>query len=261
MISTGKSFFHDDPSCTLMDVFLYSIQNSMRYAFISDIHSNLEALTKALEIIDDRSADKIICLGDIVGYGANPNECIELVRLRCSTVIRGNHDEAILDVSIAERFTEDARSAILWTCRHIGEENISYLRTLPLSDKKEDILLVHSSPCHPQEWEYILDEDTAVHALHCYSETLCFIGHTHTPAIFSTGGRVKSLIRGNRYLVNVGSIGQPRDHRTDLSFGFFDTETWEYENIRSSYDVAGTVQKIFNSDLPPRLGHRLLLGV
>jgi predicted phosphodiesterase len=233
----------------------------MKYAIISDIHSNLEALTKALEIIDQSSVDEIICLGDIVGYGANPNECLELVRRRCSNVIKGNHDEAILNVSITERFTEDARAAIMWTLKQISEENVSYLRTLSLSMKKDDLLFVHASPCHPSQWIYILEEVTAVHALQCFSESLCFIGHTHTPAIFSAGGRISGITKGERSIVNVGSIGQPRDRITDLSFGVFDSDLWLYENIRSSYDVETAVQKILNTDLPSRLGHRLLMGV
>jgi predicted phosphodiesterase len=233
----------------------------MKYAIISDIHSNLEALTKALEIIDHRSVDEIICLGDIVGYGANPNECIALISQRCSAVIKGNHDEALLNQSITMHFTEDARSAIVWTRKQISEEYISYLRTLTLSIRKENLLFVHATPCYPEQWKYILEANTAVNALQCFSESLCFIGHTHAPAIFSTVGQVRSVTKGERYLVNVGSVGQPRDRIPDLSFGIFDTETWSYENIRSQYDVKTAVHKILNSDLPPRLGYRLLMGV
>jgi predicted phosphodiesterase len=233
----------------------------MKYAIISDIHSNLEALTKALEIIDQRSVNEIICLGDIVGYGANPNECIALIHQRCSTVIKGNHDEALLNENITIHFTEDARSAIVWTRKQINEEYISYLRTLSLSIIKDDLLFVHASPCYPGEWKYILEDKAAVNAFQCFSESLCFIGHTHTPAIFSTAGRVRRITKGERYLVNVGSIGQPRDRIPDLSFGIFDTDTWSYENIRSPYDVKTAVQKILDSGLPRRLGHRLLMGV
>jgi predicted phosphodiesterase len=233
----------------------------MRYAIISDIHSNLEALTKSLEIIDQKSVDDIICLGDIVGYGANPNECVELVRQRCSIVIKGNHDEAVLNPSITQRFTEDARLAIVWTLKHISEENIAYLSTLPLSMKREKLLFLHASPCNPDRWNYILEETTAGLAFPCFSESLCFIGHTHVPAIFSTSGRAHSIIPQERFIINVGSIGQPRDRNADLSFGLFDTTQWSYENIRSSYDAEAAVQKILKSELPARLGHRLMMGV
>jgi predicted phosphodiesterase len=232
----------------------------MKYAIISDIHSNLEALTKALEIIDQRSVDEIICLGDIVGYGANPNECLALIRQRCSSAIKGNHDEALLNENFIEHFTEDARSAIMWTRKRISEENISYLRTLSLSIKRDDLLFVHASPCYPEQWEYIFEGNAAAIALQCFSESLCFIGHTHAPAIFSSAGRVRSIMKGERYLVNVGSVGQPRDRITDLSFSIFDTDTWSYENIRSPYNVKLTVRKILATDLPPVLGYRLLTG-
>ena len=234
---------------------------SMRIAIISDIHSNLEALTKAMEVIDQQSVDKIICLGDIVGYGANPNECIELVRQRCDIVIKGNHEEAVLDISVAEHFTDNARSAIIWTINQITEENLSYFQTLPLVYKTNDALFVHASPCEPSEWNYIFEENAALHTFHCFSESICFIGHTHMPAIFSIKGRASRITQNERYLINVGSVGQPRDRNTQLSFGIIDTDKWQYKNIRASYDVETTVKKILSTDLPASLGQRLLLGV
>lgn len=267
---TQNSRFHEkefvlfsrlNSGCTLFDVFIYSFIELMKYAIISDIHSNLEALTKALEIIDQKSVDEIICLGDIVGYGANPNECAAIIRQRCSTVIKGNHDEALVDESIPKRFNDDARSAIAWTRKEIHKEYISYLHTLPLTVKKDDIFFVHASPCFPEKWRYIFEEVSAADALRCFSESVCFIGHTHAPAIFSASGRASSIKKGERYIVNVGSVGQPRDGNKDLSFGIIDTDTWLYENIRSPYDVETAMQKILNSELPPRLGRRLLMGV
>jgi predicted phosphodiesterase len=233
----------------------------MRIAIISDIHSNLEALTKAIEIIDQQSVDEIICLGDIVGYGANPNECIELVRRRCDIVIKGNHEEAILDITQAEQFTNNARSAILWTLDQTTQENLDYIRSLSLVHRRSDALFVHASPCEPEEWHYIFEEDAAASTFYCFSESLCFIGHTHMPAIFSANGYASGITKNERYLVNVGSIGQPRDRNTQLSFGILDTDSWTYENIRAPYDVETTVRKILNTDLPARLGQRLLIGV
>jgi predicted phosphodiesterase len=233
----------------------------MRIAVISDIHSNLEALTKAMEIIDGQSIDEIFCLGDIIGYGANPNECVDLIRQRCNIVIKGNHEGAVIDLTVANDFTENARSAILWTRQQITEENLGYLRSLPLTYRRSETVFVHSSPCEPQEWNYIFEEDTAAHAFHCFSEPLCFIGHTHIPMIFSPNGHVSAITKDGRYLINVGSIGQPRDRNTDLSFGIFDTRAWTYENIRSPYDMEIAAWKIFKTALPPRLGQRLLMGV
>jgi predicted phosphodiesterase len=233
----------------------------MRIALISDIHSNLEALTKAFEIIGQHSADTIVCLGDIIGYGANPNECVELVRQHCDIVIKGNHEDAVLDINIAEHFTDNARSAIAWTLKEITEENLVYIRSLSLVHRSSDALFVHASPCEPAEWNYIFEEDAAAHTFSCFSESLCFIGHTHMPAIFSINGNASVITRDERYLVNVGSVGQPRDRNTQLSFGLLDTDTWKYENIRAPYDVETTVRKILNTDLPARLGQRLLMGV
>ena len=233
----------------------------MRYAIISDIHSNLEALTKALEVIEQHSVDEIICLGDIVGYGANPNECIELIQQRCRYVIKGNHDEAILTPILTQRFTEDARAAIQWTLQYITENNIAYLRSLAFSTTVNDLLFVHASPCNPEHWSYILEEETAKHMFECFSESLCFIGHTHAPAIFSPDGQADSIVHGKRFLINVGSIGQPRDQIPDLSFGIFDEMRWTYENIRCPHDLDSAIKKILASGLPSRLGHRLALGL
>jgi diadenosine tetraphosphatase ApaH/serine/threonine PP2A family protein phosphatase len=233
----------------------------MVIAIISDVHSNLEALTKAIDIIDSRSVDEIVCLGDIVGYGADPNECVDLVRRRCNTVIKGNHDDAVVDLTVAEDFTDNARSAILWTRKQITKENLDYLRSLSFVHRKKDMIFVHSSPCEPEEWNYIFDEDTAARAFRCFSEPLCFIGHTHMPMIFSPNGFASAITSDERYLINVGSIGQPRDRNTDLSFGIFDTGTWTYENIRSPYDIETAAGKILKTTLPPKLGQRLFMGI
>ena len=233
----------------------------MRIAVISDIHSNLEALTKAMEIIGRQSIDEIICLGDVVGYGANPNECIELVRKHCGAVIKGNHEEAVEHISLTEHFTDDARSAVFWTRKQLTEENIRYLRTLPLFHKAHDLLFVHASPCNPEEWHYIFDSSDVSQVFNCFSELICFIGHTHSPMVFSMGEQPRRITREQRVLINVGSVGQPRDRNPDLSFGIFDTGAWTYENIRSPYDVETAAGKIMKTTLPPKLGQRLFLGV
>jgi diadenosine tetraphosphatase ApaH/serine/threonine PP2A family protein phosphatase len=232
-----------------------------RFAVISDIHSNLEALTKTFEIIDRQHIEEIVCIGDIVGYGADPNGCIEMVRQRCNVVIKGNHDDAVGNIPLSDNFTEHARSAILWTRQQLSAENSEYLGTLPISHIKDDVLFVHASPCHPEVWKYIFQEDDAEKAFQCFSEPVCFIGHTHIPAIFSPAGRVYKLKSGERYIINIGSVGQPRDRNSQLSFGIFDMDAFKYENIRSQYDVETAVMKILRTDLPPMLGHRLLIGL
>jgi predicted phosphodiesterase len=233
----------------------------MRIAVISDIHSNLEALTRSMEIIDTQSVDEIVCLGDVIGYGANPNECIEIVRQRCSVVVKGNHEDAVENISMTEHFTDNARAAIFWTRKHLTENNFDYLHTLPLTHTIDDLFFVHASPYNPSEWQYIFSDSDASDAFSCFSELICFIGHTHIPALFSKDGRLSKVKKGKRFIINVGSIGQPRDRNTDLSFGVFDTATWTYENIRSPYDMETAALKILKTTLPPKLGQRLLLGV
>jgi diadenosine tetraphosphatase ApaH/serine/threonine PP2A family protein phosphatase len=233
----------------------------MRLAIISDIHSNLEALKKALELIDKHSIDEIVCLGDVIGYGANPNECMELVQRRCNIIVKGNHEEAVININTADDFTDNARSAIVWTRKNLSSEHLEFIKSLPLVYSIENILFVHASPCKPAEWRYIFDDEEAAQSFRCFSEPLCFVGHTHMPMLFSPDGWADRVTKSERFIINVGSIGQPRDRNIQLSFGVLDTDTWTYENIRSPYDVETAASKILKTDLPPKLGHRLLIGV
>lgn len=232
----------------------------MKYAIISDIHSNLEALVKALSVIDDRRVDEIICLGDIVGYGANPNECVDIVRSRCSTVVLGNHDAAALETALAHDFNTIARKAVMWTSEALNETSKEYLSSVPMTASTGDLLFVHSSPHIPEAWDYIIDVNDAQSAFGHFDEKICFIGHTHVPGIFSHRGRAKAVGREEQYIVNVGSIGQPRDGNPMLAFGIFDSVRWEYELIRSEYDIQSAVDKIFSAGLPQELGYRLMYG-
>jgi predicted phosphodiesterase len=233
----------------------------MRLAIISDIHANLEALTKALELIDTRGVDQIICLGDIVGYGADPGECLRLVRERCQIVLLGNHDLAAIETRKAEDFNTTARIAALWTASKLSSDEKTYLAGLPYSTSLEQSLFVHSSPYEPEEFHYILSTHDAIDALAFFTEKICFIGHSHVPGIFSHQGRVAAVGSNGRYLVNVGSVGQPRDGIPLLSFGLFDTTAWKYENVRSAYDAENAARKIIAAGLPPILGERLMVGM
>ena len=233
----------------------------MKYAIISDIHSNLEALQKALSIIDGKKVDEIICLGDVVGYGANPNECVDIVRDRCSTIVLGNHDAAALNPLLAHDFNAIARKAVVWTAEQLTEESRAFLLSLPMVERKENILFVHASPHSPEVWDYIIDSDDASLAISYFEEQICFIGHTHVPGIYSRRGRTKSITRDEQYIVNVGSVGQPRDGNPMLAFGIFDSTTWEYELIRSQYDIQAAAEKIYAAKLPEELGNRLMYGM
>jgi predicted phosphodiesterase len=218
-------------------------------------------LKKAMTIIEEKQVDEIICLGDVVGYGANPNECADIIRRRCSAVVLGNHDEAALDPAGPHDFNPIAQKAIEWTADQLTAENRSFLLSLPMEEKKENILLVHSSPAQPELWDYVINADEAVAAIHQFEEKICFIGHTHVPGIFSPHGRAKSISTTEQCLVNVGSVGQPRDGNPMLAFGIFDSSAWEYGLIRSEYDIQGAAEKILNAGLPRELGYRLMYGM
>lgn len=233
----------------------------MRLAIISDIHANLEALTKTLELVDKRKVDQIVCLGDIVGYGADPVDCLKLVRERCHIVIIGNHDLAAVDVHKAEDFNATARIAALWTNSVLSEDEKQYLKNLPYTATLDDLLLVHGSPYEPEEFHYILSTRDAIDTLAFFTQKICFIGHSHVPGIFTEHGRAASVDTDGRYLVNVGSVGQPRDGNPRLSFGLLDTESYKYENVRAAYDAERAARKIIAAGLPPLLGERLMVGM
>ncbi len=232
----------------------------MRLAIISDIHSNLEALTTALDAIDKQKVDQIICLGDIVGYGANPRECLQLVRERCGIILLGNHDLAAVQTEKAEDFNPLARTAAHWTNTMLSDEERSYLLSLPYTATLDDLLFVHSSPYQPEEFHYILSSDDAVNAMRYCTQRLCFVGHSHVPGMFSERGYATALDATQRYLINVGSVGQPRDGNPQLSFGLLDTTRWKYDNIRLTYDAMTASRKIIAAGLPRVLGERLLTG-
>ena len=233
----------------------------MRIAIISDIHSNLEALTSALEIIDAEHVDQLVCLGDVVGYGANPNECIDIVRSRCSTVLLGNHDAAAIDLAVANQFTLNAQLSAIWTFGNLIEDNKAFLKNLPHTRKMGDVLLSHASPFEPDEWHYVISEFDTREAFGSFDETICFIGHSHIPVIFSEHGKVMDVTPAERYIINVGSIGQPRDGNPNLSFGIFDTDTSSYRNVRASYDIQTAADKIRTAGLPRALSERLYRGM
>lgn len=233
----------------------------MHLAIISDIHSNLEALNKAFEIIDKSRIDFVICLGDIVGYGANPNECIDIVQKRCAVVLLGNHDAAAIDQSVAQYFTTHARTSAEWTASHLHPDHKKYLGTLPMTEAQHESFFVHASPYEPGEWYYIISILDARKAFKHFSEKICFVGHSHVPGVFAESSLKQRVEPGERYVVNVGSIGQPRDGNPKLSFGIFDTDRWEYENIREEYDIEAASEKIIKAGLPRALADRLWLGV
>ena len=240
----------------------------MTTAFISDIHGNLEALDAVLAEIDRRGPKRVICLGDIVGYGASPNECLARVRERCEIVLLGNHDAAASGGPEAARFNIYARVAAEWTAKTLTRDNREYLQRLPLTSSEESFFLVHASPACPRDWEYLLDRFDAEPQFHYFTEPVCFIGHTHQPAVYMADpGGCKSLPVSDltfdpdrRYIVNVGSVGQPRDHDPRACFVLFHEPAGQIEFVRVPYDIEGAQAKIRAAQLPEVLAARLATG-
>ncbi len=204
--------------------------------------------------------DDILCLGDIVGYGANPNECVALVRKHCSTTVKGNHDLAATDLSHADYFTGPGKTAAVWTNKTLTPDNLDYLSTLPMIQTAAGCTIVHASPDAPNEWTYVLSLETAQLQFSHFSTEICFIGHTHVPVVCGENLKTFALKKGMRFIINTGSVGQPRDGNPQLSFGLFDTGEWNYDNVRSDYDIPGAAAAIMNAGLPQVLAARLSHG-
>ena len=233
----------------------------MRIAIISDIHSNLEALRRTFEAIDEREADRIYCLGDIVGYGPYPNECITLVRERCSAVVMGNHDSGVIGSTPLTHFNIPGRKAIKWTADRITRGNLKYLKSLPLRATLGNLTIAHASPARPESWTYVSSWVEVEECFPAFKSGLCFIGHTHRPLIVGEDSSIGSFHHDCRYLINVGSVGQPRDENPNASFGFLDSRKWTFEIVRVPYNIEKTARAIRNVGLPQELADRLYLGI
>jgi diadenosine tetraphosphatase ApaH/serine/threonine PP2A family protein phosphatase len=233
----------------------------MKIAVISDIHSNLQALLAALSDIDGRAIDQIYCLGDIVGYGGSPNECVELIRRRAAVSVLGNHDQAALNPSDVNNFTKPGKIVSEWTNKMLTDANRQFLAALPFTAKVGNCTLVHASPESPPAWQYVDSMDAARVQFAHFTTEVCFIGHTHVPALCGEDMKTFKFKKDIRFLINVGSIGQPRDGNFHLSYGILDTEAWSYENIRIPYDIRGAALAITSQGLPAVLAKRLSQGL
>ncbi len=242
----------------------------MRYAVISDIHGNIEALQAVMDDTVHRSVDAVVCLGDIIGYYPDPEQCIEVVRTRACLCVAGNHDYAAIGRIDTGCFTYYAFAAMEWTKAALSSETKEYLATLPLTAEKDGVFFAHSSPSNPQTWDYVFpdSEEAVFEAFTAVGFRLNFIGHTHWPSIMiQSSGRVvlhpEHSIRlnpGNCYLINAGSVGQPRDFDSRSCYALYDTELQTVSLIRVSYDFSPTQRKIRDNHLPIFLAERLEKG-
>jgi diadenosine tetraphosphatase ApaH/serine/threonine PP2A family protein phosphatase len=240
----------------------------MRYVVLSDIHSNWEALTAVLEACERLAPDGYLCLGDLVGYGADPRRVIAEVRERRMIAVRGNHDHAAFDSQEDQYFNNWAREAIAWTRDRLSADEKEYLAELELEALTDQALLVHASPSLPRAWRYVLSAADAGPEFESFDETVCFIGHSHVPLVIAESEHdLREIPRDGvefepdtRYIINVGSVGQPRDGDPRAAFGIYDSELRSYRLERVEYDAETAARKILGSGLPRLLGERLLSG-
>jgi len=242
----------------------------MRYGIISDVHSNIEALRAVLAELDTLGFDELVCLGDIVGYGPSPNECCDLLLERKCVSIAGNHDEAAAKESGIDYFSPLAREALEWNRAALRPEHLDYLSTLPRVRSFEGFDIVHGAPVY--HFDYILDVIDAQAAFERTGAELTFVGHSHIAEVYyqdqagrtyqqrlQHGGRV-DITPEFRYIVNPGSVGQPRDRNPQAAFAIIDVGERFVDVRRVSYDVRSVQERIERAHLPPQLGERLSIG-
>ena len=241
---------------------------AMRYGIFSDIHGNLLALEAVTSAFEEEKIDKLLCVGDFVGYGANPHECIKKIQDMGAIGIAGNHDWAVVGKTDLQYFNPMAREAILWTKNHLLPEDIDFLNRLELVLTCEDFMMVHGTLFEPHYFHYLFEENQARTAFSMMTKDILFVGHTHMAGIFIQGQRgvhyvtSESVTMKNdcKYIVNVGSVGQPRDGNPSASYCVFDVTTKTIVLKRIPYDIEEAQKRILQAGLPPFLALRLALG-
>jgi|SRR5208283_1469114 len=240
----------------------------MKYAVLSDVHANLEALKAVLRDIRNKKIPLILFLGDAVGYGPEPGECVRVLAAECSVLLAGNHDWAVLGLTNADYFNIYARMAIEWTRATMEESCLSTLKRFSLTKKisKDKIFLVHATPREPERWHYLLSLQDAEINFSCFDTRLCLLGHSHRPMIIRRlpTGQVfnykhKTELATGRYIVNVGSVGQPRDGDPRACYAVVNDDLIAL--CRVQYDIEKTQSKMKEYGLPTPLIERLSRGV
>lgn len=242
----------------------------MKYAILSDVHSNLEALGSVLQEIERDCPDRKIFLGDAVGYGPDPNGVVEPLAAYCDVCLAGNHDWAALGWTDIQYFNPYAQEAILWTQKVLTPTNWARLKGLRLEWTEGDLRGTHATPKEPDQWHYLFTLSEAGRNFRCFTEKLCFIGHSHVPLFLERDpsgtihiypkGEALTLREGYRYIINVGSVGQPRDGDPRACYALYDSETQAIQLKRVAYDIARVQEKMRREGLPGYLVERLVRG-
>ncbi|NLO24085.1 MAG: metallophosphoesterase family protein [Fibrobacter sp.] len=242
----------------------------MLYGVFSDIHSNATAFKAVIKSMEEHGVQRRICLGDLVGYGVDANECVSLTKANADVSLIGNHDNVAIRFESSVGFNPYAKQMIEWTQKELSEESISYIKQLPYILEENDTTFVHASPMSPADWIYITDLEDAYDAFEYFNTSYCFVGHTHSPIIVTMrgGGAIPKVIEESKYqvqgnerlLVNVGSVGQPRDRNPDAAWCLFDTEAKSVEIVRVQYDILETQTRMRAQAVPEFLVERLGVG-
>lgn len=239
----------------------------MLYGIFGDVHANLAAFRAVLDALDDEGVEAYLCLGDIVGYGAQPKECLDLVRELDAAVVAGNHDWGVAGRLSLSYFNKAAGEVVEWSRTVLGREDLEYLAQLPLTHRVADkITLAHSTLHDPQVFDYIFTAYDAYLSFRHLMTPLGFVGHSHVPVTFFDGDPIRYSTRevqdlgARRAIANVGSVGQPRDENPHAAFGIYDSETTRLEVRRIAYDVETSIRTILDAGLPSINAARLKLG-
>ncbi len=240
---------------------------TMRYGLISDIHGNFEALTAAIDFLKDQKVDKFFCLGDTVGYGAEPSRCLKKVLDTDCDMIAGNHDLAAVGKISIDYFNIFAKESTLWTQRHMTKEDKGVRAGQPLVKTCKGFTLAHGSLYKPDAFDYIQTIVDAIYSFRKLTEQILFIGHSHVPVTFVEGDSISFSINeriqieaGKRYIINIGSVGQPRDEDPRSCFAIYDTDAKVVRICRVPYDMQSTCAKIIEAGLPEINAERLKIG-
>src|SRR5690242_2183824 len=239
----------------------------MRFAIISDVHANLEAFEAVMADARENKCTHYVCLGDVVGYNANPHECVELIRELDCPIVKGNHDEQASLAESSRDFNEMAEAAIQWTRDNLSEEDITWLRDLKFQRQVRDFTIVHATLDTPEQWGYVFNNLDAAASFTYQHTTVCFFGHTHVPMAFIRDEGVQRqqidklrIEPGKKYFINVGSVGQPRDGDWHAAYCIYHIESNIVEQRRLKYDLVTAQKKIIDAGLPQLLAERLSVG-
>ncbi|MBI5814332.1 MAG: metallophosphoesterase family protein [Nitrospinae bacterium] len=241
----------------------------MRYALISDIHSNIEAFDAVLRDIDSTGADRLLFLGDIIGYGPNPNECLDRLLQVADLSLGGNHDWAVVGKTPDDYFNPFAKQAVDWTAATLRDDHKDFLKRTRAADTFDGFQVAHSTPLYPEEWRYIMSQKEALENYGSLTSQVCFIGHSHQPLVIEYDGPASikvsketgyTLDPAKKYIINIGSVGQPRDSNINSCWALYDSEEGTVTFRRVPYDIEAVQRKMAEANLPRYLIDRLAVG-